>query len=116
MKKLICIKCPIGCTLIYNEGKITGYKCLKGKEYGLEEMTNPVRVVTTTVKTTSYKNPRLSVKTSKAIPKGLIFKIMKEINQKIVYNDTKIGDVIIENILNTGANIIATQNIKINKA
>jgi CxxC motif-containing protein len=44
-----------------------------------------------------------------------MFEIMKEINQKIVYNDIKIGDVIIENILNTGANIIATQNIKINR-
>ncbi|HHT39515.1 MAG: DUF1667 domain-containing protein [Acholeplasmatales bacterium] len=110
-KTLICIRCPIGCTLTYKDGIITGNKCKRGIEYGLEEVTNPKRIITSTVKTTNKEMPRLSVKTNISIPKGLMFKIMKEINKVIVSSSKEIGDVIISNILNTGANLIATQNL-----
>ena len=110
-KILTCIRCPIGCTLTYKDGNITGNKCKRGTEYGLEEVTNPKRIITSTVKTTNKEMPRLSVKTSISIPKGLMFEIMKEINKVIISSSKEIGDVIISNILNTGANLIATQNL-----
>ena len=80
----------------------------KEHEYGLEEVTNP-KELSSTVKTTNKEMPRLSVKTNISIPKGLMF--IKEINKVIVSSSKEIGDVIISNILNTGANLIATQNL-----
>jgi len=53
------------------------------------------------------------VKTSKPIPKELIFKCMEEINKVIVNQSIKIGDVVIENILDTGADVVATRNVDI---
>ena len=77
MKELICICCPRGCHLKVDEEKkeVTGNACPRGKEYGINEVTNPVRVVTSTVKITGANLRRLPVKTDKPIPKGKIFEI-----------------------------------------
>ena len=51
MKEITCIVCPKGCTLTVDRanGKVTGNSCDRGKDYGLAEVTNPTRVLTTTV-------------------------------------------------------------------
>ena len=72
MQELICILCPQGCHLLIDEDndyKVTGNACPKGVTYGREELLNPVRVVTSTVRTTSDSIPRLSVKTDKRFRK-----------------------------------------------
>ena len=53
MKELICIVCPKGCRLTvdeFNGYKVTGNACQRGAAYGYKELTNPTRVLTTTVK------------------------------------------------------------------
>ena len=113
-RNLTCIICPKGCNLkveIENEEikSIEGNTCKRGYDYAISEVTNPVRTITSTVKLEIGK--MLSVKTNKPIPKELIFKCMKEINKVVAKPPIKIGDVLIENILETGSNIVATQNI-----
>ncbi|HOA34009.1 MAG TPA: DUF1667 domain-containing protein [Clostridiales bacterium] len=112
-KQMICIACPIGCILdVEYEGKelisVTGYTCPRGKTYAETEISNPQRVVTSTVKLEGGRNPVVPVKTSKPIDKALIFDCMKEINKAIAKAPVKIGDVIIPNVLGTGADIVAT--------
>ena len=55
-QELICIVCPKGCHLTAEqtaEGwQITGFGCPRGQQYGIAEMTNPTRVVTSTVRIT----------------------------------------------------------------
>ena len=110
--ELTCIICPMGCEIcVETENEkiiaITGNTCKRGEEYASLEIINPVRVITTTVRTHSGKI--IPVKTDKAIPKKCIFECMKEINRIIPDNDSfKIGDVLLENILDTGANVIVT--------
>lgn len=115
-KELICIVCPLGCNITIKENKdeyeITGNKCPRGKEYSIKEMTNPTRVIPTTVKIKNAKFPRLPVKTSKAVPKKDIFNIMKIINCVEVNAPIKIGDIIIENILDLNVDIVATRNLR----
>ena len=72
----------------------------KIKEYGINEVTNPVRIITTTAKVMNGSSPVVSVKTKEPIPKELNFKCMEEINKVEVQAPVKIGDIIIENILN----------------
>ncbi|HEY8499648.1 MAG TPA: DUF1667 domain-containing protein [Clostridia bacterium] len=118
MKNLICINCPIGCMLeVTLDGdtinSIRGYQCKRGFEYARAECTNPVRTVTSTVK---VKNGNLSVapvKTEKPIPKRLILDCMKEINRCCVQAPVKTGDVIVENLLGTGVNIVATGSVPV---
>ncbi len=109
---LTCIICPRGCTLeieLDKDGKIESVKgnaCRRGLVYADDECTNPKRSVTSTVRCEG--GGLVAVKTSTAIPKELVFECMKKINAAKAKEDVKIGDVIIENVLGTGANIIAT--------
>lgn len=115
--KTICIQCPMGCSLdITKNGEeiiVTGNGCIRGIQYGKEELTAPKRVVTSLVKT---PNCLYSVKTNKAIPKEKIFEILKEIQQSSFTNDEmKIGDCILRNILETNADLIVTGRTNLNK-
>lgn len=115
-KEFVCISCPLGCQLSVtkkNNGQIIvkGNNCPNGIKYAKEEMSNPKRILTTTVKTTFKDKIRISVKTDKEIPISLIFKAMIEINKTIVSKRIQIGDIVIENILNTGVNVVATTSL-----
>ena len=112
-KELICISCPLGCHLTVDvENKIvTGNTCKRGEVYGINEVINPVRVITSTIKIVGGTLPVLPVKTNGAIPKGLNFEAMKIINDITVSAPVKLGDIIIKNILNTGIDVISTRSM-----
>lgn len=118
-RKMTCISCPLGCQLEVEIGdniKVSGNKCKRGEEYAKNEITNPKRTITSTVKVLGGDRPLVSVKTDKEVPKGLIFEIMKEINKAEAVAPIEIGDVIIENVLGTGANVVATSKVLKNGA
>lgn len=113
---ITCISCPLGCQLKVEEMdggeyKVTGNSCKNGITYGIEEVTNPKRVVPTTVAIKGGMMPRLPVKTSDAIPKGKIFEAMDVVNHVLVEAPIKMGDVIVKDILGTGVDIVATKSM-----
>ncbi len=115
-RELTCIVCPKGCQLVVElEGKeivsISGHTCKRGEEYAKTECTAPMRTVTTTAAVIG--GGVVPVKTDKPIPKELMFECMAEVNKARVSPDAKLGDVVIENLLGTGANIVTTRNAKI---
>jgi CxxC motif-containing protein len=115
MTELICIVCPKGCHLHVDEQNdyaVTGNSCEKGAAYGKKELVNPTRVVTSTVKIHGTACRRLPVKTDSAIPKAMVFDAMRLLDDVDVAAPVAIGDIIIENILSTGVNFVATKNIK----
>ena len=112
MKEFTCIICPRGCSLkVDDDGNVTGNFCPRGKEYAINEITNPKRTITTTIRVKNRVDTVVSVKTSVAVPKGMIFQVMEIINSLSVDAPTRIGDVVLENILGTGADILITKNI-----
>ena len=113
---LICIGCPLGCPLTVemegNEVKsVAGNTCPRGDAYAKKELTNPTRIVTSTVRVAGGKLPMVSVKTESDIPKSKIFDCVKALKDIEVTAPVKIGDVIVENVAGTGVNIIATKNV-----
>lgn len=113
MKELTCIVCPVGCHLTVDESmKVFGNRCPRGEKYAIVEMTNPKRMITTTVKTSFESCPRLSVKTKEPVPKEMMFQILSILEDVVVSNHVKIGDVIVANINATGVDIIATKTIQ----
>ena len=112
MTELICIMCPMGCSLkCEQKGKeiiVTGNNCARGPIFAKSELTNPTRMLTALVKTTQGKV--VSVKTSAPIPKKLIDKAMKELD-KVIVDKPKFGMVVINNLLNTGVNVVVTANV-----
>ncbi len=114
IKKITCTICPIGCKLEVDIEKntVTGHTCKRGEVYGIAEVTAPTRVITSTVKLEGGIYPVLPVKTNGAIPKHLNFKCMELINQIQVKAPVKMGDIIAENVLDTGVDLVATRSIK----
>lgn len=114
MKELVCIVCPKGCRLKVDEEngyQVTGNSCERGADYGKKELTNPTRVITSTVKIIGGLYHRLPVKTSSDIPKHLIFDAVKLLDEVEVTSPVKVGDVVLKNILGTGVDFIATKNM-----
>jgi CxxC motif-containing protein len=112
---MICICCPIGCSLHIeksgDEFKVTGNKCPRGKKYAITEMTAPQRIVTSTVKVVEGIYPVISVKTSDAVPKEKIFEIMDILSDIEVKAPVQVGTVLVENVAGTGVNIVATRDM-----
>lgn len=113
-KEMTCINCPMGCALTINIDEdnitVTGNTCPRGEAYAKTEVTNPTRIVTSTIETSN--GLRVSCKTASPIPKGMIFNIMNEIKNTIANVPINIGDVLIKNVCGTGVDVVATKNIK----
>jgi CxxC motif-containing protein len=117
-KVVTCTICPIGCCIEVSEDKgsdtgymITGNSCKRGIGYAITEITNPSRILTSTVKLKNSGLRRLPVRTDKPIPRELMFPCMKLINSVEIDAPVKLGDIIIKNILSTGVNVISSRTI-----
>lgn len=117
-RELICIGCPMGCmmTVTMEDGQVTsviGNTCKRGDDYARKEVTNPTRIVTSSVCVTGGVLPVVSVKTREDIPKGKIPEVMKALKAVTVEAPVNIGDVMLENAAGTGVDIIATKPISV---
>lgn len=115
-RELTCIGCPMGCTVTVelNGGQITsvsGHTCPRGEIYAKKEVTNPTRIVTSTVKVSGGMRERVSCKTAQDIPKARIPDIMQAINAACVAAPVRIGDVLIRDVADTGVDVVATAHV-----
>lgn len=115
MKQLVCIGCPRGCRLTVEEKDgeyiVTGNTCPRGKAFAISEMTAPKRTICSTVKTVFAGCPVLPVRVSDDIPKEKIFDVMREINAITLRERIGRGDVVIENVLGLGVDVISTSDL-----
>lgn len=116
-RKLICICCPMGCQLqvTMKDGqveKVEGNTCKRGAEYGKKEVTNPTRIVTTTVRVHGGNLPVVSVKTAADIPKEAVEQCVRELKEVELEAPVQIGDVVYHRVAGTGIDVIATKNIE----
>ena len=110
-RTLTCIICPRGCSMEIDLDtmKVTGNTCPKGEQYAIDECTNPVRTVTSSVRVANRENAMVSVKTEHPVPKKHMADVMKEIRAAKTFAPVKIGDIIVKDVY--GTNIVATKNI-----
>ena len=111
---VICIGCPLGCRVTAvtdKKGTVTalkGAECKQGQRYVMEELKNPVRTLTATVRTGDESFPLLPVRTSRPVLKVMLGPIMRETARLWVRQPVKAGDVLVRNVLKTKADLIAT--------
>ena len=108
----------MGCALTVElEGNevisVIGNTCKRGDDYARKEVTNPTRIVTSTVKVANGVLAAVSVKTEKDIPKGRIFDCVRALKDVTVTAPVHIGDVIMKDVAGTGVNVIATKDVDI---
>lgn len=111
--KMICIACPIGCRLVvYEDLTVTGNKCPKGEVYGVKELTNPTRIVTSTVKIEGGIKARIPVRTTVGVPKDKIREVMSIIDNVVLKAPVGMGEIIVKNVLDTDAHIVTSRSME----
>lgn len=115
-KRLICVSCPLGCeiTVGIKGGKVArieGNRCRQGETYARQEAVDPMRTIPTNVKVLAGEQPLVSVKTDRPVPKRLISRIMEVVRTLEAEAPIEIGQVIAEDLLETGANLVATRSV-----
>lgn len=117
-----CTTCPSECLLtvkverdangaVVEVRSVTGNNCPRGDKFAQQELTCPMRVLTTTVAVSGSDEALLPVRTSEAIPLALHAQAMNFIRGLVVNAPIRMGDVVLENLLNTNINLIASMDI-----
>ena len=120
-KKITCVTCPLGCKLKINIENnkivsISGSQCKKGIKFAEEEIKDPRRILTTTIKLKTQGRReaafnRLPVRSVTPAPKDKILEIIKEVRKIKVSPPVKMGDIIAKNIIGSGVDIIASMSV-----
>lgn len=116
-----CTTCPSECLLtveversadgaVVEVRSVTGNSCPRGDAFSHQELTCPMRVLTTTV-AVSGDEALLPVRTAKAIPLALHAQAMDLIRGMVVDAPIRMGDVVLKDLLNTSINLIASMDI-----
>ena len=118
MKKMefVCLQCPTACVIEVelNEKEeivsLKGEECKRGREFAEGEIREPARILTSTVSISSAdkEHPLLPVKSASPIPKRVIREAMVKLADVEVSAPVQIGCVVMENILGTGVDMVAT--------
>ena len=115
-KHFVCVVCPIGCEIdVVHEGSsiisMEGNKCEKSVEFVSQELIEPMRILTTTVRIRGSRWTVVPVRTDRAVPRRLFPRIMKRLRLVELQAPVNMLDVVLRDILHTGANIVATRSM-----
>ena len=112
----VCVVCPVGCEIdvVHDGGRIIsmeGNKCEKSEEFVRQELIEPMRILTTTVRSEGSRWPVIPVRTDKSVPKRLFPRMMRQLRRIKLQAPVNILDVVVRDVLHTGVNIIATRTM-----
>jgi CxxC motif-containing protein len=112
---LTCNICPVGCKLEVVQANanytIKGNKCSRGLEYAAGFKSDNSRRITGRCLLVKGSMGRLPVVSSGLIPTELIDQVLDIIKDTTVAAPVAKGQIIIENVLDTGINIIAQRKV-----
>ncbi|MEA4899754.1 MAG: DUF1667 domain-containing protein [Christensenellaceae bacterium] len=113
--QMTCIRCPIGCRMtvsVPGDGiAVAGNECARGAQYACQEMVNPMRTVTSSVRVKGGLRPLCSVKTLDVVPRSAIGEVLGEIHALRIDAPIRAGQVLKEDIARTGVNLVATSSV-----
>ena len=117
IKELVCVNCPVGCRLtveVENDQvlSVSGNSCPRGEEYAKSECIRPERILTTTVRIHGAIHRVLPVITESELPLDMIMEVMDAVRGIQVQAPVQVGDVIAENLLGTGVNLVAARSME----
>lgn len=117
-----CTTCPSECLLTVEVKRgadgavaevysVAGNSCPRGDKFAHQELTCPMRVLTTTVAVSGGDEALLPVRTAEAIPLALHAQAMDLIRGLEVKAPIRMSDIVLEDLLNTGIDLIASMDI-----
>lgn len=117
-----CTTCPSECLLtveverdadgaVAEVHSVIGNSCPRGDTFARQELTCPMRVLTTTIAVSGGDETLLPVRTAEAIPLELHAQAMDLIRGLVVEAPIRMGDVVLPNLLDTGTDLVASMDI-----
>lgn len=115
-KTVICTVCPNGCEITVDyttkeDAQVSGYTCKRGIPYAIAECFEPMRTFTSSVKISGSDRRVLPVKTSGPIPKAKLMEAAEALKAVELKVPVAMGDVIVENFLDTGVNLVSAMSL-----
>ena len=115
-QKLICVNCPMGCTLdVTIEGKtvvdVSGNTCKRGAEYAQAEISDPRRMVASTVKVRGGIHPLVPIYTATPFPKPRIFELLAQLREVELKAPVETGQIVLRDALGIGINVLASRDL-----
>jgi CxxC motif-containing protein len=115
-KHLVCVVCPVGCEIdVVHDGSriisVEGNRCEKSEEFVRQELIEPMRILTTTVRIQGSRWLVMPVRTDRAVPKRLFPRIMKRLRRIQLQAPVNMLDVVVSDVLRTGTNVIASRTM-----
>jgi CxxC motif-containing protein len=115
-KHFVCVVCPVGCEIdvVHDGSKILsmeGNKCEKSEEFVSQELIEPMRILTTTVRIEGSRWPVIPVRTDKSVPKRLFPRIMRQLRRVELQAPVSMLDVVVRDIVGTVADVVATRTM-----
>ena len=117
-----CTTCPSECLLtvevernadgaVAEVRSVAGNSCPRGDKFAHQELTCPMRVLTTTVAVSGGDEALLPVRTTEAIPLALHAQAMDLIRGLVVKAPIRMDDIVLEDLLGTNIDLIASMDI-----
>lgn len=116
-RTLTCIQCPKGCRLTLGlrpdgtVASVSGNDCEKGPPWAIQEVEDPVRTLTTSVRVLRGTEDLVSVRTSGPIPRRLLAEALAVAKELRVEAPVALGRTVAENLAGSGASLVATRAV-----
>ena len=116
-KTMTCIQCPRGCRLSVEVeagvvGLVRGNGCELGPSWAKQEIEDPVRTLTTSVRVLRGREDLVSVRTDGAIPRRLLAEALSVAKELRIEAPVVLGRIVAENLAGTGVALIATRAVE----
>jgi CxxC motif-containing protein len=108
--------CPKSCLLSVNGNSenifVENNNCDKGLEFAKKELTDPERMLTSTIRVNSGELPLVSVRSDKPVKKYELKTLIRQLNAITVPAPVFCGQVVVSVLGENKVNIIATRKIE----
>jgi CxxC motif-containing protein len=116
---MTCILCPNGCELrVMWDGapssdslSVEGNLCPKGIAYAVDELTHPMRTLTTSVRVRGGVQPLASVKTALPVSRDALGSVRAALRPIVLDAPVHAGDVVLMNAAGTGTSVVITRDV-----
>ena len=108
----------MGCTLdVTIDGEtvvdVSGHSCKRGAEYAQAEISDPRRMVASTVKVWGGIHPLVPVYTAAPFPRPQIFVLLAQLREVELKAPVEIGQIVLRDVLGTGVNVLASRDLPV---
>ena len=113
--RVVCIVCPEGCELDIEErnGELLfpSHACRRGREYAQQEIRDPRRVLTTTVRVRGGEIAMLPVRSAEPLRRGDLERAVRELSAVEVEAPVRMGEVVHEDVADSGVAVVACRTV-----